>query len=141
MLTEGKRSLKKIVVYFLNPQGQPQKVPVLAPVKNRKSMVWATYGPNLVLLEESEPNSSHSALTSLTIATKSRAGSFSSVSSVRHDKINAREVIVYQFSSQLHILCSSPFTCSDLIKLPQSKGHLFRHFHSAHITSTTLLIP
>ena len=32
----------------------------MAPIKNRKSMVWATYVPNLVLLEESEskiPNS------------------------------------------------------------------------------------
>ena len=107
MLTEGKRSLKKIVVYFLNPQGQPQKVPVLAPVKNQKSMVWATYGPNLVLLEESEPDSSYNALTSLTTATKSRAGSFSSVSSVRHEKINAHEVIVNQFLSVTYSLFQS----------------------------------
>ena len=30
-------------------------VPVLAPIKNPISMTWMTPGPNLVLLEESEP--------------------------------------------------------------------------------------
>ena len=41
---------------WILPKWRPHRAPVLAPVKNVKSMSWATSGPNLVLLEESEPN-------------------------------------------------------------------------------------
>ena len=40
---------------------------VLAPVKNRQSMVLATSMPNMVILEESEPNTIYIALTAPTI--------------------------------------------------------------------------
>ena len=40
---------------------------VLVPFKNRKRMAWATFVPNLVLLEESEPNTIYVVLTAPTI--------------------------------------------------------------------------
>ena len=40
-------------------------VSTLASIKNRKSIVWTVSGPNLVLLEESEPNSPFDTLTAL----------------------------------------------------------------------------
>ena len=41
---------------YLMPIWRPQGSVFLAPVKNRKRVVWTTCGPSLVLLEESEPN-------------------------------------------------------------------------------------
>ena len=41
------------ILYFANTAAQESLV--LAPIKNPNSMTWATSGPKLVLLEESEP--------------------------------------------------------------------------------------
>ena len=40
----------------LGQYGRLRGAPVLAPGKNQKGMLWAASGPNLVLLEEFEPN-------------------------------------------------------------------------------------
>jgi len=41
------------ILYFAKMAAR--EAPVLAPIKIPNSMTWATSGPNLVLLEESEP--------------------------------------------------------------------------------------